>query len=74
MNKLRLQLLEILHENKGKYISGEKISTELGVSRAAIWKHIKELRKKGYKINSRSKRGYILLIVVSGFSNFTTWF
>ncbi len=63
MNKLRLHLLKLLHENKGQYISGEKMSIELGVSRTAIWKHIKELREKGYEIDSRSNRGYALLAV-----------
>jgi len=49
-----------LKENAG-YVSGEELSEQLGVSRTAVWKHIQELRKKGYVIESRSKRGYRLL-------------
>ncbi len=63
MNKLRLRLLKILHDNKGQYISGEDISNRLRVSRTAIWKHIKILRDNGYNIDSRSKCGYTLLKV-----------
>ena len=31
-------------------LSGETLAQELGVSRTAIWKAIKELEKKGYRI------------------------
>lgn len=31
-------------------LSGEALAQELGVSRTAIWKAIKELEKKGYQI------------------------
>ncbi len=65
MSDLRLKLLKLLHENKGQYISGSKMSTELGVSRTAIWKHIKELKIKGYDIDSRSNRGYSLISVTN---------
>lgn len=63
MNKLDLKLLELLHQNKGNYISGESISNILGVSRTAVWKHIKYLREKGYKIESVTNKGYSLLEV-----------
>jgi len=42
------------------YISGEELSKNFGVSRTAIWKHINELRKDGYHIESSSKKGYRL--------------
>lgn len=50
----------ILHKLKEKeeYISGEELSRILGVSRTAVWKHINELRKEGYVIESSSKKGY----------------
>ena len=44
-----------------QYISGEQISRELGVSRTAVWKHINELRQRGYQIESSSKKGYRLI-------------
>lgn len=38
-------------------LSGEALAQELGVSRTAIWKAIKELEKKGYRIQHLAK-GY----------------
>lgn len=52
-------VLEIL--SGGEYISGEVISRELGVSRAAVWKRIVALREQGWQIESGGKRGYRLL-------------
>ena len=54
------RVLELLQAADG-YLSGQAISEQLGVSRAAVWKHIKALRQKGYKIESYTKRGYRLL-------------
>ena len=52
---------EILkHLRKGGYISGQDLAKSLGVSRTAIWKHIRNLRKKGYQINSSTRLGYSL--------------
>lgn len=52
-------ILEIL--SGGQYVSGEKISRELGVSRAAIWKKIAALKEEGWQIESGGKRGYRLI-------------
>ena len=41
-----------LLKEKNDFISGEDISNMLGVSRAAIWKHVKSLREEGYEIES----------------------
>lgn len=43
------------------YISGEGLSSTLMVSRAAIWKHIKNLKAKGYIIEGISNKGYRLI-------------
>jgi BirA family biotin operon repressor/biotin-[acetyl-CoA-carboxylase] ligase len=43
------------------YLSGEELSRTLGVSRTAIWKHIRALQKKGYKIAGVPSKGYTLL-------------
>lgn len=53
----------ILHRLKEKreYVSGEELSNSLGVSRTAVWKHINELRKEGYNIESSSRKGYRLI-------------
>lgn len=42
------------------FISGEDISRSLGVSRTAVWKHIKKLRDEGYDIISVTNKGYKL--------------
>ena len=36
----------------GDYVSGEKISQELGISRAAVWKRIAQLRDLGQSSES----------------------
>lgn len=44
----------------GDYVSGQRISELLGVSRAAVWKAIQQLREEGYEIASATNRGYFL--------------
>jgi BirA family biotin operon repressor/biotin-[acetyl-CoA-carboxylase] ligase len=46
--------------NKGNFISGEELSDKLGITRAAVWKHIMKLKQQGYKIDGRSGKGYRL--------------
>ncbi|MBQ3425957.1 MAG: biotin--[Clostridia bacterium] len=53
------KILNILKKN-GDYISGEDMSRTLGISRAAIWKHINNLKKDGYDIISVTRKGYML--------------
>jgi len=43
--------LKILEENPGP-VSGEHIAEHLGVTRSAVWKQIRELRRLGYNITS----------------------
>lgn len=54
---------KILNELKKAqdYISGEYLSETLNVSRTAIWKHIKNLKAKGYIIEGISNKGYKLI-------------
>ena len=56
----REKIFSILDSNKGTYFSGEQLASELGVSRAAIWKAIKTLQKSGYKIDAVTNKGYAL--------------
>ena len=58
---MRDEVLEFLRQNQGSFVSGQDMSEACHVSRTAIWKHIKALRQKGYKIESYTKRGYRLL-------------
>jgi BirA family biotin operon repressor/biotin-[acetyl-CoA-carboxylase] ligase len=43
------------------YVSGARIGRDFQVSRAAVWKHIEELRQEGYLIEACSRRGYRML-------------
>ena len=45
----------------GSFLSGERISSELGITRAAVWKKIAALREKGFVIEARPSRGYRLI-------------
>ncbi len=54
------QLLSYLKKGRESWLSGESLSRELSVSRAAIWKHIRKLREEGYIIESSPKKGYLL--------------
>lgn len=53
-------ILAIL-KNSETYISGEKISRELNISRSAVNKAVQSLRRDGYKVSSSTKKGYLLL-------------
>lgn len=53
-------ILALFEEQKGKYFSGEEIATRLSVSRAAVWKAVKSLRKEGYVIDAVQNKGYCL--------------
>lgn len=57
---MKEKILKLLSESDD-YISGEKISQTLGVTRASVWKHIKALKEDGYEINGISKKGYKLI-------------
>lgn len=57
---MKYSLLSIL-KNSNDYVSGELISTELGVTRASIWKYIKSLKSEGYIIEGISNKGYKLI-------------
>ncbi|MBR1750534.1 MAG: biotin--[Ruminococcus sp.] len=54
------RVLGLLEQNRGKEISGEALASSLGVSRNAVWKAIKELRKEGVEISAKPKAGYFL--------------
>lgn len=58
---MRDKIIKVILERGDEFISGEDLSKELGVSRAAIWKHIKSLREEGYNIESVNRRGYRLV-------------
>lgn len=54
------EVLRILQQYGGEPVSGEVLASEIGVSRNSVWKAINSLKKEGYNINGRQKRGYVL--------------
>ncbi|QXM07256.1 biotin--[acetyl-CoA-carboxylase] ligase [Crassaminicella indica] len=57
---MKKNILEALKKNKDAFISGEELSKKIGVTRTAVWKHIKQLKEEGYEIESVSRKGYRL--------------
>lgn len=54
------KIINLLKINNG-YYSGTRISAVLGISRAAVWKKIISLRKKGFVIEAVPSKGYMLV-------------
>ena len=75
---LREKLLEKLENNRGEYFSGEELAQECGVSRGAVWKAVKGLRKEGFSIEAATNRGYALspcsdLLTAGGIEKYLTF-
>ncbi|MFZ5445791.1 MAG: biotin--[acetyl-CoA-carboxylase] ligase [Myxococcota bacterium] len=56
-------ILSFLAESGEDYVSGAALSDKLGLSRTAVWKHVEQLRRLGYRIDAQASRGYRLLEV-----------
>jgi BirA family biotin operon repressor/biotin-[acetyl-CoA-carboxylase] ligase len=54
------RILQHLKAGPEGWTSGERLSRELGVSRSAVWKHVRALRRDGYGIDSSPRKGYRL--------------
>ncbi len=57
---VKSNVLKTLEERRGSYFSGEQLAEELQVSRAAVWKAVRQLEKEGYGILASPNRGYCL--------------
>lgn len=57
---VRDKVLEELERNRGNYVSGEQLAETLAVSRAAVWKAIKNLKNAGFMIEGVNNKGYRL--------------
>lgn len=55
------KILSLLVQNEGQFISGEVVSKQLGISRAAVSKAVSGLRQDGYEIDAVTNRGYRLV-------------
>ncbi len=59
MKDTAINVLKILEESPGP-VSGERIAEQLGITRSAVWKQVRELRRLGYGIASSRAEGYRL--------------
>ena len=55
------KIIHILKDHEGRFVSGEVISKEVGITRAAIWKRVSMLKELGYIIDARQNMGYRLM-------------
>ncbi|MCK5480392.1 MAG: biotin operon repressor, partial [Gammaproteobacteria bacterium] len=56
--EIRKHLLKLLSD--GEFHSGEALGQALGVSRMAVWKHLKALRERGISFEIVRGKGYRL--------------
>ncbi len=54
-------LRQILEESEGRFVSGQEIGRRMGTSRAAVWKRVQTLRRRGFGIEGARGAGYRLL-------------
>ena len=57
---IKNEIALILEQSRGTAVSGQELADRLGVSRAAVWKAVKQLQDEGYSISAGTNRGYML--------------
>lgn len=65
---MKYEVLKLLKQQNGAYISGERLAEMLQLTRAAIWKNIAALKSEGYDIQAVTHRGYALRGTTRGLS------
>jgi BirA family biotin operon repressor/biotin-[acetyl-CoA-carboxylase] ligase len=55
------EILKVLNENKGEYVTSEDLSSRLGLSTTCIWDEIQFLKEQGYVIEISDQQGYRLI-------------
>jgi BirA family biotin operon repressor/biotin-[acetyl-CoA-carboxylase] ligase len=55
------RILAALREAAESCVSGADLSHQLGISRAAVWAHIEDLRALGYEVEATPHQGYRLV-------------
>lgn len=53
-------VLSILENERGRFISGQELAEALNLSRTAVWKAIKSLEEDGHRILAVKNKGYML--------------
>ena len=61
--RTHMEVLRLLKESMGHYVSGIALASRLHLSRTSIWKHIRSLKALGYQLESHPREGYRLLAV-----------
>jgi len=61
MQDMRTLIIAMLRAEPRGFVSGEAMCQAAGVSRTAVWKHIKELQDAGYEIEAVRNKGYRLV-------------
>lgn len=57
---VKQELLALLEQHRDTSLSGEELARRLGVTRAAVWKAVKQLKEEGHAILSLHGQGYTL--------------
>jgi BirA family biotin operon repressor/biotin-[acetyl-CoA-carboxylase] ligase len=60
-NSTDQKIIELFRKCPGEIISGEQFASALNISRTAVWKHIRTLRSRNYRIDAVPSQGYRLL-------------
>ncbi len=55
------KIIDLMKRNKEIFLSGETMSKEIGITRSAVWKRVRDLRTRGYTIEASPSKGYRLL-------------
>ncbi len=56
-------LLTLLRSSASGYVSGAELAAAMGVSRTAVWKHVRSLAREGYGIEAVPSKGYRLTAI-----------
>ena len=51
----KYEILRTLREKNGASVSGQELSDTLGITRTAVWKHIRALQEEGYQIEALNR-------------------
>lgn len=62
-SRIQDQILSAFLEADGACVSGSALSERTGVTRTAVWKHIRQLEALGFQFAASPRRGYQLLRV-----------
>ncbi len=55
---IRERILSRLSEEPGHFVSGESLSREMAMTRAAVWKHMQALQRAGWPLECVTRKGY----------------